>query len=405
MSKKAEKKKTEKKKKESENKKEAPRSAIVGSSAQEEQLKKLTEKKKGGALSKEISFGSGVSKLDISLAMRHISIMLKSGMALAEALIVMAEQSHSQKLQDVFIDIYQEVQMGNPMSAGMRKHPKVFDKTMISIIDVGEQGGTLERNLLFLAEFLKENHELNSKVKGALMYPVIVFVITIAEMLGVLFFILPKLEELFKSFDNIPPFTKAIMDGATLIREYFIVVVIVTIVVGILAKIFLNSKYGHIFKDWLSLRFPIIKNLKRYHILTNFSRTLGILLESGIPIVAALEITTETMGNVEYERIIKNVHEKVEGGASLAASLEGYSKHFPGTYVKMIQVGEETASLENNLTYLYEFYAGQVRDMSNNLATLLEPILLVFIGLMIGALAILIIAPIYQLTGNINEAG
>lgn len=374
----------------------------VTSEIEEQVNAKQASKKKKGALNKEISFGKKVSVLDISLAMRHVSIMLKSGMSLAETIAVMSEQSVNPHLQEVFYKIYVEVQKGNSMATAMKEHPKVFDKITISIIDVGEQGGTLERNLLFLADFLKQNHELNSKVKGALMYPLIVFFITIAEMMGVLLFIMPTLEDLFKSFDNVPAMTKAVMALSSWMLANIVIVIIGTIGFVVVVWRVLKTKKGMQAMDVIKIRFPIIKNLNIYHILTNFSRTLGILLESGIPIVTALRITKDTIGNIEYAKLMNTVYEAVEAGGSLSESLAKYPQFFPGTYVKMIQVGEETGSLEENLMYLFDFYQGQVKDMSNNLASLLEPILLIFIGVMIAALAIMIILPIYQLTGSIT---
>ncbi|MCA9376390.1 type II secretion system F family protein [Candidatus Nomurabacteria bacterium] len=362
------------------------------------------DKKKKGVLNKSVSLPKKVNPMDISLTARHLAIMLKSGMSLSEALLVMAEQAPSEKLQEIFTEVHKEVHEGTSMANALKKFPKDFDKIMVSIIDVGEQGGTLERNLLFLADFLKQNHELNSKVKGALMYPVIVLVITVGEMLGVMFFILPKLEDLFSSFgDNLPPTTALMMNVSRFVRENVLMGVIVVVVLTLVSKVLLKTKKGLEFKDNLQLKIPIIKNLNKYHILTNFSRTLGILLESGIPIVASLGIAKEVSSNRAYEVILADIHERVEGGASLSESLGKYPDFFPATYVKMIEVGEETGSLEENLMYLYEFNAEQVGDMSGNLATLLEPLLLVFIGAMIGLLAILIILPIYQLTGSINE--
>lgn len=362
------------------------------------------DKKKKGVLNKSVSLPKKVNPMDISLTARHLAIMLKSGMSLSEALLVMAEQAPSEKLQEIFTEVHKEVHEGTSMANALKKFPKDFDKIMVSIIDVGEQGGTLERNLLFLADFLKQNHELNSKVKGALMYPVIVLVITVGEMLGVMFFILPKLEDLFSSFgDNLPPTTALMMNVSRFVRENVLMGVIVVVVLTLVSKVLLKTKKGLEFKDNIQLKIPIIKNLNKYHILTNFSRTLGILLESGIPIVASLGIAKEVSSNRAYEVILADIHERVEGGASLSESLGKYPDFFPATYVKMIEVGEETGSLEENLMYLYEFNAEQVGDMSGNLATLLEPLLLVFIGAMIGLLAILIILPIYQLTGSINE--
>lgn len=362
------------------------------------------DEKKKGFFNKKITIGGNkVTTLDISLTMRHIAIMLRSGLSLAETLVIMAEQAHNEYLQQIYKDVYSEVQEGISMATAMKKYPKVFDKVMLSLVDVGEQGGTLERNLLFLADFLKQNHELNSKVKGALTYPIIVFIFTLGEMLGVIFFIFPTLEDLFSSFKNLPPTTKFMMDFSHAVREYALSIVIILVVSIFIIYRLAKTPKGSTFIAQVMFKMPIIKDISKAKVLTNFSRTLGILLESGIPIVNALGIARETVSNKAYEEILSKVWDDVESGDSLSSSLAKYPEFFPGTYVKMLQVGEETGALEENLMYLFDFYAGQVKDMSDNMATILEPILLIFIGLMIGALAIFIILPIYQLTGSINE--
>ena len=363
------------------------------------------EKEKGTPwYKKEFSIGRRVSGLDISLTMRHMSIMLRSGMSLSEALQVMAEQAHTPKLMEIFEKLHEDVMKGVTLTDSMSKFPKVFTKVMLSIIDVGEQGGTLEQNMLFLADFLKQNHDLGSKVKGALVYPAIVLSITFAEIIAIMFFVMPQIEELTAGVEEVPTLSRVVIDFARAFRANALYLGIITVVAIILVSYGLTTEKGKLIKDQLELRTPIFKNLKRYAILTNFSRTLAILLETGIPIVTALKITAETMDNLTYERIMRDVHYRVSEGSGLGVALEDYKLYFPGTYIKMIQVGEETGSLEGNLMYLHEFYAREVTEMSENLATLLEPIMMVMIGGIVGLLAVVVIGPIYQITGGVNDA-
>lgn len=354
-------------------------------------------KKKSGEI-----YLTSVSPVAVALSIRHLSIMLKSGLALEAAIKILSEQTPDKRLKGAYMDILVDVQSGKTLAESMAQHTKIFSQVTVSIISIGEQGGTLEKNLVFLAEFLKKNYELQRKVKGALIYPAIVFSLTVVEMLGVMFFILPKLDTLFSSFKEIPAFTVFILNAAKFIRENALAIVVVLAVVVIALVLFLKTKAGKIFSDGLGIKFPIVKNLNKANILTTFSRTLGILLESGIPISKALRISSETIGNHFYAKALVAVHDKVKGGQNLAAALLEYPQYFPITYVKMIEVGESTGSLEENLDHLYDFYAEEVQEMSNNMTTLLEPLLLIFIGAMIGLLAILIIAPIYQLTGSLN---
>jgi type IV pilus assembly protein PilC len=345
----------------------------------------------------------GVSSLTVALSIRHLSLMLKSGLSLADAVKVLSEKTTDKRLKATYSEIYQSIQEGMNLSDSMKNHKNVFSDIVISIISVGEQGGTLEKNLLFIAEYLKKSNDLNRKVKGALIYPAIVLGLTVVEMLGVIFFILPKLEELFLTFDNIPEFTLFVINAAGFIRNNALSIALVIIVIIVAVMLFLKTEVGALFKDKTSIKFPVIKKLNKSNILATFSRTLNILLETGIPLVRAIEITSTNTGNRVYREIISEVYEKVKGGKSLGESLSEYEEFFPATYTKMIEIGENTGSLEQNLFYMYEYNAEEVEEMSSNLTNLLEPILLIFIGAMIGFLAIIIIGPIYQFTGSITS--
>lgn len=360
------------------------------------------KKPKKSLLSMEVSFG-GVNDLAIALSIRHLSLMLKSGLSLSDALSTLTGPTTIPKLRAAYEQIAKDVDTGMNLADSMRKFPKMFSNIIISIVNVGEQGGTLEKNLIFLADYLKKDHELKKKVKGALLYPGIVFFLTIIEMVGVIFFILPKIEELFKSFANVPALTKNVIAGAAFIRTNWILVLLGVIILIVLFKLFLRTKQGKVFKDHFALRVPIINKLNRNNYIATFSRTLGILMESGMPLSKALDISADTIGNNIYAKALTETNLKVQDGQNLAACLTLYPKLFPPTFVKMIEVGEATGTLEENLDYLYDFHSEEVQDMANNLTTLLEPLLLIFIGAMIGFLALIIVTPIYQLTGSINE--
>jgi type IV pilus assembly protein PilC len=356
------------------------------------------KKKKGG----EVYF-SAVSPLDVALSIRHLSLMLRSGMPLTDGLEVIVDQAADKRLQDAYADIRDQVSGGTSMAKAMGDHPKIFPHVIRSVVDVGEQGGTLENNLIFLADFLKQSHELSRKVKGAMTYPMIVGGLTVVEMLGVIFYIMPQLDSLFSSFENIPAFTRMLMDSSKFIQENVFLMLGIGFVIWLVQFFYFKTKVGIRTKEKISLSFPIVKDMNQKHILTSFSRTLGILLESGIPIVKALEISGDTVGNSLYSEVLRKVAEDVKGGTSVAQALEKYPKFFPATFTKMINIGEETGTLEENLMFLHEFYSEEVTEMASNLTTLMEPILLIFIGAMIGLLALTIISPIYQLTGSINS--
>jgi len=349
-----------------------------------------------------VKLWSKISELDVALAVRHISVMLKSGITIDGAIKVLAQQTTNNKLKKVFEAVFVDVQDGISLAEAMNKYPKAFSRTITSIISVGEKGGTLETNLKFLADYLKKNHELQSKLKAAMLYPLIILSLTLVEVLGVIFLILPRLESLFTGFANVPEFTLFVMNGSRYIREHGLEILGVLAVIMILLRLFLGTKSGQNFKDRMMLKTPILGKLFRYNILMQFARTMSILMDNGITIEKAISISSETINNIVYVEILKKVFVNVKEGLNLADSLAKYPKHFPPTFVKLIEIGEETGTLGENLNYLYEFYAEDVQEMSTNLTALLEPLLLIFIGAMIGGLAIMIVGPIYQLTSSIN---
>lgn len=344
-----------------------------------------------------------VSGIDLSLSMRHMAVMLESGLSLEDTLDVISKQSPDPKLREAYLDILRNVRTGRVMSESMRKYPKIFSDVIISIVEVGEQGGTLEKNLNFLAVFLKKNYELLRKVRGALMYPAIILVLTAFEMLGVVFFILPQMESLFTAFDDPPKLTMFILSASKFIRANIVIIAIALVALIVAFMKFIKTPKGIDIKDKIALKVPIVKDLILKNILATFSRTLGILLESGIPLADALKITATTTNNIVYRRIFIQLQLEVQKGNNVSGFLEKYPSHFPPLYVKMIGIGEKTATLEDNLLYLYDYYAEEVDEMTSNMSTIIEPLLLIFIGLMVALLAISIVGPIYQLTGNINQ--
>lgn len=351
---------------------------------------------------KKIFLFHSISPIDLALSIRHIVTMIKSGLPIDEAIGVISKQVEDPMLKDVYGQIYNDIHAGTTLADAMRKHKNVFQDITISVIEIGEQGGTLEKNLQFLSNYLKKQYELKRKIKGATTYPIIIFALTILEMLGVIYFILPRLESVFKGLADIPPFTKFLLDFSGFIRNNGPLVLGVLIVIFIIIKRLLATGLGKRFKDYMSLRIPVFKEINKKTILSNFSRTLGILLESGVPFQRALEISSNTIGSLTYEKILRELSERTKDGSNLFTALSEHPKFFPPTFVKLIETGEQTGSLEENLNYLYDFYTEEVIDLSNNLTTLLEPLLLIFVGVMIGGLALLIITPIYQLTGSIN---
>jgi type II secretory pathway component PulF len=346
--------------------------------------------------------GVDISPIDLIFTIRHLALILKSGLPIGEAIGSVAGQSSNKKLNEVFGQIDRDVHEGKNLHDALAYYPKVFPQIAISIIKIGEEAGTLEKNLMFLTDYLKKKYELNKKIKGALFYPLVIMGMAFLEIAGVIFFVLPRMESLFMGFKNVPEFTLGIFAMTRFLRENILLLFAGLVVIIILVVLFLRTNPGKIFIDKLSLRFPVMNKLFRASILANIPRTLGILLSSGIPITQAVQTAYETIGNYEYENILKKVSVSLSEGKKLSTLLYEYPRYFPKSFIKMVEIGEETGTLEENLSYLHEFYSDEVNDISNNLTTLIEPIMLVFLGVVIALLAISVIGPIYQLTSSIN---
>ncbi len=368
-------------------------------------LKKSGKKQVEAPKPEEFKLGSfdKVPELNIAMSIRHMSVMLRSGISLANTVNIMSEQSENPILRKVFAAIYVTIQKGVSLAESMRRYPKVFSSIIISIIEVGEQGGGLDQNLLFLSDYLKKKHDLQKKINGALLYPLIVLCLTAVEMSGVIFFVLPKLETLFLTFKNIPRYTVIIMLVTRFIRLNWYYILAGLLFVALLMYLYFKTKRGQRSLSKISLVFPIVNRVVKLQILTSVARTIGVLMSNGIPLVRAIRITAETTSNSVYNEILSKIAAEVENGKSLAIALEEHKKYFPETFIKLIELGESSGTLEENLRYLYGFYSEDLAELTNNMASLIEPLLLILIGSMIGLLAVIIIGPIYSLTSAINN--
>ncbi|MBP6976109.1 type II secretion system F family protein, partial [Candidatus Dojkabacteria bacterium] len=360
-------------------------------SSQEERIKEYKKLKR-----------LSVSTSNLLISIKSLAALLKASIPLSETVKTISEQSSDPNLNKIYTYISQEIDKGSTLAEGLRLFPKIFPETVASVVEAGERGGSLENNLMFIAETIKKEWELKKKLKGAIIYPIIIISLTITEFVGMIFVVLPKLEALFSSFPNIPPLTLFIMKTALSIRTNWLPILLIILAIVGSIIIFLKTKPGHKFKGWLALNFPILKKLFKSNILSSFSRTLSVLLASGIPLSKAMGITAATMSNYIYAEVLKKIYTDIENGKDLSISLSGYPKYFNNSFTKMIDVGEVSGTLEDNLMYLHEYYSDEVTEMSNNIVTFVEPLLLILVGAVIGLLGVTILMPIYQLMGTIN---
>ena len=368
----------------------------------DEQLNQIQiDDKKKAKLLKTLQ-GYKVKVPALLMSIKSLTALLKAGIPLSETIETISEQSSDPKLNKIYGYISSEVKKGVSLASAMDQFPKVFPKTISSVVEAGEKGGSLEKNLKFVSESIQKEWETNKKLKGAIIYPVIIVGMTLIEFIGMIFIVLPKLETMFEAFENIPAFTLFIMNTARFIRTNWMYIFGILVVIIILIILYFKTKSGKKFLGWLAINFPILKNLFIANVLASFSRSLSVLLASGIPLEQSMEISSLTTSNSIYADIFKKIHKSIQDGKDLSISLAEYPKYFNPSFVKMVDIGEVSGSLEDNLMYLHEFYSEEVEEMSNNIVTFIEPLLLILVGAMIGGLGITVLMPIYQLMGSIN---
>jgi len=350
---------------------------------------------------KDFSIGL-VSLNQKALLAKNLSVMQKSGIDIVESLSIIID-SNQGRLKNILEDILLSVKSGNTLAESFARHSNVFSGIFISSIYAGEKSGTLAENLANLSETLKKEKQLLEKVKGALLYPVIVLTASFALALAMSFFILPKIIPLFEGMKmDLPWSTRALIAFSNFISDHH-TALLWSIGIGIIFLIVLvKQKFSHPVTHWILLHFPIIKNLVRNTNLSRFSRIFGSLLRSGLSIDEALNVTEKSLDNYYYKKALKDVSLRIKKGVKTSESLKQYEQYFPKMVSRMVYVGEQAGKMEDTLLYIADFYEEEVDNSTKALSTALEPILLLFIGIVVGFLAISIITPIYNITGNIK---
>ncbi|KKR15187.1 MAG: hypothetical protein UT42_C0007G0003 [Candidatus Falkowbacteria bacterium GW2011_GWA2_39_24] len=358
--------------------------------------------KKKSLFSVNMTIG-GVSLTQKAVFAKHLSVMLRSGLNVVEALKI-SSTSTKGKLQTVVISVLKSVQAGHLLSSAMERHPKVFSGLFIGATYAGEASGTLDQSLENVAEQLKKEQELVSKVKGAMFYPVIILIAAFVLGLALTFLVLPKITPLFEGLgQDLPASTKALMWFSKFVEAHSAPLLIGVIALTVIFVWVIRQEFSKPIIHWLLLRIPIIRNITRGSNLSRFSLTLGTLLKTGLNIDAALEITKNTLSNHYYKRALVKINDRVNKGASLSENLRRYEGLFPPMMNRMVMVGERSGKLEETLLYLAEFYQIEVDNDTKTLSTAIEPILLLSIGVVVGFLAISIVTPIYNITGTVKQ--
>lgn len=388
----------------------ASKSGTINAADKDEALKKLhdegytvTQLKSSLSKDKNTLNKSKVKIVEKLLFFDHLEKMINAGLSLSDTLDALVDDAQTKNFKKIITDLKFEIEAGNKLSLGMSKYPKIFSPIETKMVEIGEVSGSLAENAKLIKDQVQKTYDLRKRVKSAMMYPIIIASVMLIVGTGLIIFVYPQLATMFKnSGEKLPLPTVIMITISNIVTHYwfFTLIFIVVLIVGI--RILLrNPKFKYVWNK-TSIYIPIFGELIKKINVTNFSRTLGNLLKSGIKIDQAVIITKDTILNEAYKKVIIDLEKNIEKGDMIEETLRKYPKLFPPISVRMIAIGDKTGNTSDMLLSVAEFYQTQIDDTLDNLSTIIEPIMLFVMGGGVLLIALSVIAPIYQMTGSIN---
>ena len=367
----------------------------------------------GSALSKDIKLNINIPFLErktikartLMIFTRQLATLIDAGLPLLRGLTVLSKQEPDPVLKKTIVNIAESVQGGGTFSEALSGHPKIFNKLYINMVKAGELGGVLEVVLLRLAEFQEKAQKIKNKVVSAMFYPVIVLVIAIVIMAFLLVFIVPKFEAIFADMlggKPLPALTQFVIGTSNLVKNNLLAIIAGIAALAVVYKLLARTPKGSAAIDAFKLRAPVFGDLTRKSGISRFSRTLGTLVTSGVPILQALNITRDTAGNAVLSDAITKVHDSVREGESIVQPLEA-SGVFPPMVISMIDVGEETGQLPEMLLKIADVYDDEVDNAVSGLTSLLEPVMIVFLAVIVGTIVIALFLPLISIITGMQQ--
>jgi type IV pilus assembly protein PilC len=387
---------------------EAPNVEAALARLREQRIRPIANKvrEKGAGLDKELSipgFGPTVSTKELSVATRQLATMIDAGLPIVQCLDILGEQSENKLLRTTITTIRRDVEGGCTLADALRKHPKIFDDLYVNMVEAGEAGGILNTILNRIALFIEKASRLKKKVKGAMIYPVAIVLVAIIVVAILMIFVIPVFAELYGSMGQaLPAPTQLCINISNFFVAYWWLMLLSAIGVVMGIKLYYKTPQGHMKIDALLLRMPVIGDLLRKVAVARFSQNMALLLSSGVPILDGLAITGKTAGNKVVEKAIMESRVSISKGNTVAEPLRE-SKIFPPLVCQMVAVGESTGGLDGMLRKVAELYEEEVDDAVNNLTAMMEPAIMVVLGVILGGLVVAMYLPIFQmgsLVGN-----
>lgn len=382
----------------------------ASAAAVEAQLKKfgfgsISVKEEGKGLSMELKlpgFAKKVETKDLVVFTRQFATMIDSGLPLVQCLDILSSQQENKTFKDVLHKVKETVEGGSTFADALSKHPNVFDQLFVNLVAAGEVGGILDTILNRLAAYIEKSMKLKKQIKGAMVYPATIMTIAIGVVAVILIFVIPTFAKMFADFGgDLPTPTKIVIALSDFVLKYILLIVGLVFAVVVAIKKYYATPNGKKVIDTIALKAPIAGPLIRKVSVARFTRTLGTLISSGVPIMDGLEIVAKTAGNKVVEEAVYKVRSSIAEGKTMAEPLQE-SGVFPPMVVQMISVGEATGAMDAMLSKIADFYDDEVDDAVSALTALMEPMLMVFLGTTVGGLVIAMYLPIFKLAGTVG---
>lgn len=363
----------------------------------------INEVAAGGGSSDFLKQFARVKQKELVVFSRQFATMIDAGLSVLKCLDILQRQSKDPVMRETLQIVRHDVNGGSSLTDALAKHPRVFSKLYVNMIRSAEAGGILDQVLDRLSTFLEKDMELREKVRSAMMYPIIVGVVALVVMAILMWWVLPQFKNIFRDMgiQQLPFATKMLLDVASFSSEYWYVCVAGAAGIFIAIKLYGRTQSGAMHLDRLRLAMPIFGEINLKVSVSRFARTFGTLISSGVPVLRALEITSDTTGNLVLSAVIDQARMSVREGEKISDPFHG-NRYFPVMVTQMIAVGEETGRLDQMLVKVADFYDSEVDSMIKGLASLIEPIMIVGLGVMVGFIAVSVITPIYTLVGSLG---
>ena len=384
---------------------EAPNEAAVTAVLRRQGIMPGKIKERGKGLDVELKIPGMEPKVttkDLVVFTRQFATMIDAGLPLVQCLDILARQQENKTFKKILAEVKESVESGSTFADALKRHPKAFDELYVNLVAAGEVGGILDTILNRLAAYIEKALKLRKKVKSAMTYPTTIVAIAVLVISVILVFVIPSFEKMFADFGgSLPAPTQVVINISNFVQSYILVIIGLFIAFIVIFKRIYRTEKGRAKIDDIALKLPVMGVLIRKVAVAKFTRTLGTMISSGVPILDGLDIVAKTAGNKTVEKAIYKVRQSISEGKTIAEPLEK-SGVFPPMVCQMINVGEQSGAIDTMLNKIADFYDDEVDDAVNNLTAMMEPLLMLFLGTTVGGLVIAMYLPIFKLAGAVG---